>query len=139
MAEHLFRKMLKDEKIEGVSVESAGISPAAWLALPKEAREALRLEGVGEIAHSPRGLSQDKIESADLILVMEERHKETITLQYPQAAGKVFLLKSHVGIKDGAEEILDPIGQSQQVYQTTLEEIKKALSRLIYRLKERNL
>jgi len=137
MAEHLFRKMLADAGLSEIQVDSAGVSPAAWLSTPFEMKWALEQEGVEKIVHSPRGLTQDRMTSADIILVMEEGHKAAVLARFPELKNKVFLLKEYAGIPGDDKEISDPFGQSKDVYRRTLSEIKEALVKVLDRLKNR--
>lgn len=123
MAEHLFRKMLSEAGQTDVQVASAGVSPATWLEFPQEARAALKNEGVLNVAHQAQGLSENIINWSDLILVMEDHHKHSVMDRFPKAAAKIRLLDPS-GIRD-------PYGASQEIYNTTLAQIKAALQKLI--------
>jgi protein-tyrosine phosphatase len=56
--------------------------------------------------HKARLISSEIIGEADLILVMEEGHREGILLDYPEADGKIFLLTEAAG--EPPVEIPDP-------------------------------
>jgi len=131
MAEHLFRKLLKEKGKEDVEIQSAGTSPSPWLEFPQRAREVLAEEGVKDVSHTAQGVEASMVESTQIILVMERRHKEFVEGEFPEAKGKVFLLKEYAGIKDSSPNIQDPFGQSRSVYAKVLSEIKKALILII--------
>lgn len=134
MAEHLLRKMLADRGLNNVKVMSAGVAPGLGLSFPQEAQNALTQEGVPVVQHTPRRLSADLVDQADLILAMEPHHKETVLGFFPGAGDKVHVLKHFAGVGSPDEGIPDPYGQSAAVYARTLEEIKKALEKVVEKL-----
>lgn len=128
MAEHLFRKMLKEAGRSDVTVSSAGIMPSYHLAFPAEARKALAREGVSSVSHTPKAVTRELVNAADQIWVMEDPHRRAIASAFPESAGKIRLLKEGDGDGDG---IADPIGGSQAMYHAALDEIKDALNALM--------
>jgi protein-tyrosine-phosphatase len=72
------------------------------------------------------------IKKADLILVMENYHKERVLDILPSAKDKTFLLTEYAGLEK--KDILDPIGGSREGYETCMIEIKKCLNGVIKRL-----
>ena len=88
--------------------------------------------GIRIDSHRSTPLNKKMIEKADLILVMEQRHKKEVLNISPFAQGKAFLLKHFaLGIKD---EIPDPIGGSEKSYQECAQEIERNLQGLIWKL-----
>ncbi len=136
MAEHLGRALLTEKKIPNVELDSAGVAPATWLPSPAEMQDALKEKGINNVMHSPRGLTQDRIASADVILVMEESHKAAVLSRFPEAKEKVFLLNEYAGGGNASKGISDPFGQSVAVYRQTLSEIEDALIRVIQKIQK---
>jgi protein-tyrosine phosphatase len=126
MAEHLFRKMLKEAGRPDVTVVSAGVMPSYHLSFPAEARTALAKEGVSEIVHAPKPVTRELVGAADQIWVMEKHHQRALASAFPEAANKIRLLK-----ENGDAGIPDPIGGTQDIYQETLDEIKESLRALM--------
>lgn len=136
MAEHLLKKMLKDAGHDGVTVTSAGVSPAQGLAFPAEAQRALAMEGVGGVSHKTQGLTKDLIKTADIILAMESRHKSIVIDRFPEAGRKTFVLNAYAGLGGDHDGIEDPFGGPPEVYVQVLAKIKKALTKVSQKLKE---
>lgn len=134
MSEALLKKFLKDNNLEGVEIWSKGLAGSSALKIPPIVIELMNEEGIDITKHISQPLLARDILSADLILVMEGYHKERILQFFPEAKAKVFLLKEFVGeIKD--LEILDPIGQEDEVYRSCAQELKKALTKVIEKIK----
>ncbi|MCG2677439.1 low molecular weight protein arginine phosphatase, partial [bacterium] len=72
---------------------------------------------------------------ADLILVMEKKHRERVRELNPDAKNKTFLLKEFAGEKKNLE-IRDPIGLSDEVYKEVAGEIKEALKKALPKILE---
>ncbi|OVE75261.1 hypothetical protein BVX98_07925 [bacterium F11] len=132
MAEFLFRKIVKEAgKEKDIEIASAGILPATDLEFPLEARQALAKEGVDDVDHRPKGLTSELLAGTNLLLVMEKHHRDSILQEFPEAMGKVHLLKTFAGSKDKDDGVADPYGQSAQIYEKTLSEIKSALMSIL--------
>jgi protein-tyrosine-phosphatase len=72
------------------TVSSAGV----WAedGLPA-ARGLVEWSGLPQISeHRSRALKPEMLQSADLVLVMERGQKEALSLEFPAAAGRIFLL-----------------------------------------------
>jgi len=135
MAEGIFRKYLA-EKLEcdvdelngiGYKVSSAGVAGFVGSTVSSNAVNACSAKGVNISFHRSKGLSQQSIEESDFIFVMERNHLNSVIALVPEAAGKSFLL-------NGSEEIPDPVGQSQEVYDCCAGIIEMAVKRRISEL-----
>jgi len=91
--------------------------------------------GIDISSHKTKSLSKDLIDEADLILVMERKHRERVQELNPEAKNKTFLLKEFAPEKENLE-IRDPIGLSDEVYKEVAEEIKSALEKVLPRILE---
>lgn len=75
MAEGLFRKMLKEEGLEGrVLCQSAGLSPVEGEPASPNAVEALREVGVDISGHRARRLTGEELPMWDLFFTMSQTH-----------------------------------------------------------------
>jgi protein-tyrosine phosphatase len=121
MAETLMKDVLKKMDLhQTVIVESAG----TW------AEEGYPATGHGIVAMAQRGLDNSKhrsqpitkalLDQFDLILTMETGHKESIQVEFPEYAEKVFMLSEMSGITINIE---DPVGGSLEDYLVTANEI----------------
>jgi len=132
MAEGMFRKYLA-EKLQcevdhldkmGYKTFSAGVMDLVGMPASPEAIAACAAKRIDIKAHKSRALSRQLVEECDFIFVMSQMHRERITALNAEAANKCSLLAEN-------EEIADPIGQPQQVYNDCAEVIEKAVKKRI--------
>lgn len=134
IAEGIFKKMLKGLGKDGIDVKSCGISAMNGASPTVETIEVMKKEGIDVSAQKSRRITEDLIKGSDLILVMEESHKEEVIKRVPEAKSKTYLLKEF-GLDDKINNsdsygIADPIGMPIEYYQTSLKAIKKELERI---------
>ncbi|MDI6782107.1 MAG: low molecular weight protein arginine phosphatase [bacterium] len=155
MAEHLLKKMAKDDGIE-IEVRSAGVSAGINSQIPALTLMVLGKEGISPDGHIVTPLTTTLIEWADLILAMETPHLNKVIDLVPEARDKVFLLteygidKNHqvaraetvnanrFTVFRNERGLPDPFGGSREAYETCLAQIKECLGRLIEILKDKN-
>jgi len=135
MAQELFKKMLREQGIEHVQVSSAGIAALPSYGISGLLEKVLKEEDIEPPYHKPTPINSEILKNADLILVMERRHREAILEIAPEAKNRVFLLKEFAGEKENLD-IPDPIGQPEQVYRSRLEEIRGYLLKVLEKIKE---
>jgi protein-tyrosine-phosphatase len=130
MAEAMFRDLMPDEWHERVDVSSAGT--AAWYGQPAShlAEEVLRDEGIDLSRHRARILTREMIESSDLVVIMERRHREAIGGIAP-GIGTPILILGELDEDRSSPDIDDPIGGDRGVYERTREELRDLLVRLV--------
>ena len=128
MAEGIFRRYLA-KKLEcsvdqveeiGYKVCSAGVMNMAGCPASTEAIAACSAKGIDIKAHKSRKLSEQLIEESDFIFAMCRMHLERVAALSSEAVSKCALLA-------GNEEIADPIGQPQQVYNNCADLIEEAV------------
>jgi protein-tyrosine phosphatase len=132
---YLAEALLKNEleclsHADGFSVFSAGLH--AFQGSPPDPNMAayLREKGIEMKGHRARQVRKEDLEWADLILVMEKSHGETINKTWPQEAGKVKLLGAYIPSVLGEEEIADPYGRSPYHYRLAQARIALAVKSL---------
>jgi protein-tyrosine phosphatase len=120
MAEHLARSIDAHSPPSAITTHfvSAGIAAADDMAATPEAVRTLKRWGVDLSDHSSRPLAPDLIDRAEVIYTMTPSHAEAVMHAAPDAAHKVFPLGE-------AEVVIDPIGQSQSVYDETADQIER--------------
>ena len=121
-----------------VYVMSAGVSAVNGMSATFETRSVLRNIGLDISGHRSAHLTEDMIRHAELLLVMEEAHREDIVQKVPEAASKVCLLRTF-GLEQQAAAgldptILDPIGKPLEVYEVCLATIREAVERVVQHL-----
>lgn len=135
MAEGYLKKRLRQIEREDIEVSSQGLSAPILSGPTSETIEVLKIEGVDVSNYKPRGLSDEGVKSADLIIVMEEFQRDEVLDRVPSKKDRVYLL-AEFGlwggkIQDTALEIPDPIGKPMRVYKDTFNLIKNSIERLV--------
>ena len=126
MAAGLLRKMLKASG--NYKIITAGTAAIAGMPATSEAIQVMSEQDIDVSGHRSSPLSNEMIREADLILVMQNIHKEHILSRLPEAANKVQLLSE--------SDIPDPIGRSLDFYRQAFEIIKKGILRTVKELGE---
>ena len=138
IAAEVFREQLvRDGQSSNWQVNSAGTWTTAGLRAPLDAIKLARSFGVNIESHSTRALDQGLLEAADMILVMETGHKESIQVEFPFARNKVYLLSQ---VLEGvAYDIPDPAsssGEAREIIRELVEMVRKGAGQ-IYQLVEK--
>jgi protein-tyrosine phosphatase len=96
MAEGFIRRRLADRGVEGVDVESAGVS--GWDESPatEEAVHALAELDIDISGHRARRLTSRLVDRADLVVAMADEHRDAVIRVVPSAAPRTFTLKELV-------------------------------------------
>ena len=132
MADGIFRKYLA-KKLQcevdhldkmGYKVSSVGILDTGGSPASAEATAACAAKGIDIKAHKSRTLSRELVEESDFIFAMGQMHSEQITALSPEAVNKCALLAEN-------EEIADPIGQPQKIFNNCAELIEEAVKKRI--------
>jgi len=118
-----------------MKVSSAGIAALSSYGIYGLLEKVLKEEDIEISNHKPTRVTPQIVKDADLILVMEKRHKEAILEIAPEVKNRVFLLKEFAGEKKNLD-IPDPIGQPEEAYRSRLQEIKGYLFKILKKIKE---
>ncbi len=125
MAAALFREFLSrqgydpaDWRVDSAGTWTPGGLPAAPLAVAAMAKRGIDLTG-----HASKEINADLILSHDLILVMEETHKEALHAEFPRWKDRIFTLGEMAGtpidvddpILGGADEVEKTIAFLEQL------------------------
>ncbi len=131
MAEGLLKQFLQAAGRD-VQVLSAGVGTAGGMGPTQETVDVMEREGVDVTLHLSQPAAPNLLRSADLILVMDDYHRQTILVRHPEVAGKTFLLKAFQAPEPPRDpNIPDPIGQPLEVYEECLITIKDAVQRVV--------
>lgn len=107
MAEQILKYVLKNCGKENLfNVTSRGIAAYDGDIASENAVKVCNKLGLDLTGHKAQRLNAEDVINADKIYVMSEAHKEYIVSQIPQSKDKIKVLN-----------ILDPYGQSEQVYE----------------------
>src|ERR1041384_3746763 len=129
MAEGIFRQAVQGR---GYRVMSAGLGAVEGQPPSAYAVQAVRELGIDISSQRSRMLTPEMVQQADYIFGMTHSHVDTVTLLYPQAAEKTFLLREFDETLDTFEkDISDPIGGSYEIYLNCRDQIEQGIVSLL--------
>lgn len=102
------------------NITSAGLGALVDHEIEEHAAELLINSNYNADDHKAKQVSKDIINDAELILVMEKKHQQSLMNKYPSASGKIMLL----GKWNNDEEIPDPYKRSQEAFNHAFKIIK---------------
>jgi len=123
-------EFLLKASLPGKHISSAGLAALVGHDMDKQAKAIAERAGLHCSTHHARQLTRELCHQADLILVMESRHREGVTQLCPEARGKVFLLAQGLVPSD----IADPYRKSDAVFAQTYEQLQQACAAWVQRL-----
>lgn len=134
MAEGLFKKYLTAAGKADIAVTSAGIMALDGFPPTGETVEVMQNEGVDVSDTRSKRLTKELVRENDLILVMEDMHKDFVLRLAPEAAGKTHLLKEFGSDNKRkypqGSGVPDPIGKPIDFYKLSLAIIKEEARRI---------
>ena len=134
MAQVIFKKLVSNDPSllsAGVEVDSAGTGVGLDAATP-EAIEVMAEYGLNLNSHQPKAIIGSLVDWADLVLVMESRHKHAVASRFPEAAKKTHLLSEYVG--EGGD-VPDPYLLGIVVYRKCAATLQSLLNKLAEKLR----
>lgn len=141
MACAILRDMIEqDEDLPDIEADSAGMMAIDGAPMTENAIAAVELLGVRPRRHKAKGVTQELVDEADLILAMETHHLEELNAIFPDAEDKTHTLKGYAVHNDGYPgdsgefNIADPYKQPLEDYIDCANEIKQAILGLARRL-----
>ena len=126
LAEGYTKMFIRDHGFNRLTAVSCGTAASASYTVPPVVVKTLAKEGIDVAGHVSTPVSRELIDAADIILVMDNSHKEALLCRFLDARKKIHLLKEYTGEKENLE-IPDPISQPEEVYLQRAEEIKKCV------------
>ena len=105
-------------------VASAGTWAQDGLPAAPKVRELMSQLGINLNRHRSRGVTSGLLQAADLILTMEQGHKEALQSEFPEIAGRVYLLSEMAG---ATHDVQDPIGGTTVDFQDAIREIYRLI------------
>jgi len=136
MAERIFRKKSEENSRGDLEISSASLINMEGVSADPKAVDILEEKGFDGYGHKSRPLTEDMIAETDMILVMEQQHREAIIENYPDAEEKVFLLKPFsrgcTQLNSGdMDDIKDPYRLSNYHYRLCFAEIYLAIEGIL--------
>lgn len=114
-------------------IESAGTWALDGQPPSRRSLQVLESRGVTLSGHRARTVSHSLLASFNLILVMESGHKEALSVEFPDLAGKIYLLSEMAGEE---VDIADPMGGSLLDFEAAAAEMERLLSLGLERIRE---
>ena len=133
MAEGALKTMLRNRGLEEeFDVESAGVAAVNWGQAIEESQIAAWEQGIDVSSHRPRQITPQMTQEADIILVMNERHRSRIAVIDPHARERTHIIrKLSAELKGrsvvGRREIEDPYGGPPASYRKVLKTMRNEL------------
>lgn len=112
------------------AARSRGTDAQAYTSSPRQIRAFLEGMGITDTEHKSVLATEEDINWADIILVMEDYHLETLAYRFPQSSRKMSLFLDYCTGSKGME-LRDPMGKSDGVFKKVLEDIRKAVELLV--------
>lgn len=136
MAEGLLKKMIKETGGRDIEVYSAGTAAISGFAPTDKTIEVMKRDGIDVSGYKTAKLTPDIIRKADLILTMDNAHKDRVADFVPEAKDKTYLLREYINKKSDilSYAIEDPIGKPLEVYERVFNIIKESIKELMKRL-----
>ena len=125
MGEYLWRAKVNDQN-QAWQIASAGTMTKNGWRTNQEVITTLAGYGLDPVEHRSQEITRQLLEEYNLTLVMTRNHKEALRAEFPDLAGKIYLLSEMVGLRHDVE---DPIGGPLVEYEATAREIDDYLTR----------
>lgn len=126
MAEAIFKNMAG----EGFEVCSSGIMAKDGRKPSRITVDVCKSHGIDISNHRATHFKNSKIGEMDLVLTLEEFHREKIKIYYPNL--QIFTIREF--IQEYPLDINDPVGGDFKVYDACFNEIFRCLKKVILRL-----
>jgi protein-tyrosine-phosphatase len=138
MAEAMFNELVRSRGLAGkYQARSAGTWARAGLSAPSDGQQVMKSLGLDTSSHLSQVITEPMIMNADLILTMEEGHKEALQIEFPKQKEKIYMLSEMI---DKRVDIDDPYMRGIEKYQETVKElmdlIEAGFSRIITLIEE---
>jgi len=134
MAEGLLKKALQDKSRYDIEVSSAGIAGLSGFSPTEETVDVMREAEVDVSDFKTKTITQDLVNRADLILVMQNIHRREVVRRTPHAKDKVYLLRDYTNDtrepRNDRGEVADPIAQPVEIYREVAGIIKRNIKKL---------
>jgi len=134
MAEMLLRDKVRKHNLYNISVSSAGLHATPGYPPDPEIFKYLFRIGVPTGNHSSKAVTEEDLNWADLILVMEKKHLEMINTYWPGHEDKVKRLGGYISGDMEPDDVVDPYGKTPYYYRVTQSQITLAISNLLKKL-----
>ena len=130
LAEMLMEHEIQSLQTGGIEVSSAGLHAYPGSPADPTMVEYLLKKGIPVKHHESKQITEEQLDWADLIFVMENRHMESMKRSWPESLEKVDLLGQFISKGGHADDIVDPFGRSSYHYRLAQSQITLAVESL---------
>jgi protein-tyrosine-phosphatase len=136
MAEGILRDLLSPRALSMTEISSAGTGAVAGLRASEHSVTVCADEGIDIAKHRSRPLSPYLLEESDLVLGMEDHHREAARRMAPDLADRIHLLAEYAsgGGPGPFLGVPDPIGGDIEAYRAVYADIRELLVRALPRI-----
>lgn len=131
LAEKLLKRELEKQNIKDISVASAGLNTFDLNKPDRKMVAYLSKIGIPAGDHTPKQISKQDIDWANIILVMETDHAKKIMDLWPEAKPKLQVFGRFVSAGPSIDDIIDPFGRSPYHYRLAQSQITFAVKNLV--------
>ncbi|MCI8342740.1 MAG: low molecular weight protein arginine phosphatase [Firmicutes bacterium] len=110
---------------DGFEIKSAGINVVEIGGASENAIKAMSKSGLDLSDHKPSQITTELIKWADIVFTMTNGHKQAVASICAELNVPVFTIAEYGGHND---DIIDPYGGSEEIYEQCLEHLKKYIS-----------
>ncbi len=115
MGEGILRELAGRSPGAGLVAASAGTLGIVGAPATAEAVQVARSHGIDISGHASGALTDETMQSADLVLAMTELHVDELRQRFPDAVDRTYLLSIYA---DGSDtDVPDPIGGPMEEYE----------------------
>jgi protein-tyrosine-phosphatase len=138
MAHGILRSMIEAENLSNVEVVSSGTGTLEGYPPTSNAVQASRNSGIDISDLYSQTITAEMVQASDLILALAYEHYLFIAQRYPDAEGKVFMVKAFPDKNPSRElSVEDPLGLGLEDYLDTHRELVQELRRAWPAIKQR--
>jgi protein-tyrosine-phosphatase len=128
MAAALFRLQLKKtvEDWQNWRIDSAGTWASDGQEVSSGSCEVMKRRGVDLTGHQSKTVTKELLEQFDLVLTMEQGHKEALQVEFPHLVNRVFMLSEMQGLR---VSVRDPYGGPLTAYEVAADTLERMISK----------
>ena len=135
MAEGILKKKIQENPhFQDWQVSSAGTWGRDDLPAAPEAIEVLERHGIDISTHTSRIVTPEIIQAADLILTMENGHREALVVEFPEKRQQIRLITELVG---ASYDIEDPMGSPIGEFEKLAHEFDRMFDKMLLTMEKR--
>ncbi len=139
LAEGYLKKRLEEKRISGVKVKSAGTIALDGKPASEGSIRIAEENGFDISNHRAQALIHSLVYEADLVIVMEELHKQCVVGMDPAAEGKTYLLMDFSRLASPGSSVFDPYGRDYDAYRLAFEQIREGVEGLLEKIEKERL